>query len=131
MKKAVICGSVTFEEELREWKEKLENKDFKVLKCPAKIKKDNFLDSYKKEFKDHYNAISNADAIFVLNFEKKGIDGYIGAGTFAEMAFAFGLDRDIDVYLLNSLPSEKFPYSDELKWWDNLGWIKYLDKEDY
>ena len=126
-KKVVICASASFEDEIKNWKGKLEDKGFEVIKYPTKIKED-LLTGYKKEFSEHYNIISKADILLVLNLEKKGIPGYIGAGVFAEMAFALGLNRvfnkNIDVCYLNPIPDGKLPYSDELNLWQNLGWIK-------
>ena len=47
---------------------------------------------------------------------------------FAEMAFAIGLNRvlnkNIEVCFLNAIPEGVLPYSDELKLWQDLGWIK-------
>jgi hypothetical protein len=126
-KKIIICASASFENEIREWKNKLGEKGFEVIKYPVKIKGD-FLNNYKKEFSDHYKIISQADILLALNLEKNGIPGYIGAGVFAEMAFALGLNRalgkDIEVRYLNNFPKDKLPYSDELNLWQELGWIK-------
>jgi hypothetical protein len=129
-KKIVICASSSFDNEINEWKEKLEAKNFEVIKYPIKIN-DNFLTNYKKEFTEHYDAISKANIVLALNLEKKGIPGYIGAGVFAEMAFAIGLNKTlnkkIEVCYLNPLPGEILPYSDELKLWQQLGWIKLFE----
>lgn len=129
--KLVICASASFENEIIEWKNKLEKSGYEVIKYPSKIK-NNFLVNYKKEFSEHYDAISKADVLLALNLEKKGIPGYIGSGVFAEMAFAIGLnrilDKKIEVYYLNLIPEKILPYSDELKLWQELGWIKLFDK---
>jgi hypothetical protein len=129
-KKIVICASSSFDKEIIEWKEKLESKKFEVTKYPMKIN-DNFLSNYEKEFTEHYDAISKANILLILNLEKKGIPGYIGAGVFAEMAFAIGLNKTlnkkIEVCYLNPLFEEILPYSDELKFWQQLGWIKLFD----
>ncbi|MCK9445802.1 hypothetical protein M0Q50_02790 [bacterium] len=126
--KIVICSSASFEKEIIELKEKLEKKDFEVIKYPIKLKGDITIE-YEKEFSDHYAAISNSDAIVALNIEKRGIPGYIGPGVFAEMGFAIGLNRslkkNIDVYYINSIP-ENLPYSEELNLWKKLNWIKIL-----
>lgn len=126
MKKLVICASASFEKEIVTYKNKLEKLGYEVIKYPTKIKGD-IVSGYKNEFSCHYNAIDETDAIIVLNLEKKGVKGYIGAGVFAEMAFAIGLNRvfnkKIKVYYLNELP-DSLPYSDELNLWKKLGWIK-------
>jgi hypothetical protein len=125
-KKIVICASASFEIEILEWKNKLEQLGYEVIKYPEKIK-DNFIENYKKEFSEHYIAISKADILLALNLEKKGTKGYIGSGVFAEMAFALGLNRTfnkmIDVRYLNMIPEGILPYADELKLWQELGWI--------
>lgn len=52
--------------------------------------------------REHFKKIEVADAILILNYEKKGIPGYIGGNTFLEMGYAFGLDKK--VYLLYPVP---------------------------
>ena len=130
-RKLVICASASFENDIVEWKNKLENTNFKVIKYPLKIK-DNFLVNYEKEFSEHYNAIFKTDILLALNLEKKGIPGYIGPGVFAEIAFAIGLNKTLDkkikIFYLNPIPEGILPYSDELKLWQELEWIKLFDK---
>ena len=125
--KVVICASASLEKEILEYKKKLNNSGYNVIQYPTKIK-DNFLQNYKQEFTKHYNYISKADIVLALNLKKKNIPGYIGSGVFAEMAFAIGLNKvqkkNIKVRYLNPIPEDKFPYSDELKLWQELGWIK-------
>ena len=126
-RKIVICASASFENEIVEWKNKLEKSGFEIIKYPAKIRGD-FLNGYKKEFSEHYAAICKANIILALNLEKNGISGYIGAGVFAEMAFAIGLNKSLnkklEIYHLNPIPENILPYSDELKLWQELDWIK-------
>lgn len=61
--------------------------------------------------KRYYNFIKGADAILVVNGDKKGIKNYIGGNTFLEMGFAYTMDKKI--FLLNPLPD--MPYRDELE----------------
>lgn len=128
MKKIVICASASFEIEIIDLKDKLKKDGFEVIKYPTKIK-GNLSKGYEKEFSLHYDAITRTDILLVLNLDKKGVPGYIGSGVFAEMAFAIGLNKvfnkNIEVCYLYNLPPEKsLPYSDELKLWEDLGWIK-------
>jgi nucleoside 2-deoxyribosyltransferase len=51
---------------------------------------------------EHFREIDKADAILVLNYEKKHIPGYVGGNTFLEMGYAFGSGKKI--YLLNPIP---------------------------
>ncbi len=52
--------------------------------------------------REHFRKIEQSDAILILNYEKKGIPGYIGGNTFLEMGYAFGLGKK--VYLLHPVP---------------------------
>lgn len=60
--------------------------------------------------KRYYNLIKAADAILVLNADKKGIKNYIGGNTFLEIGFAYILEKKI--YLLNPIP--EVSYRDEI-----------------
>jgi hypothetical protein len=125
--KLVICSSASFEDEIVNWKNKLEDNGFDVIKYPTKIHGD-LANGYKKEFSEHYEAITQTDILLALNLDKKGIPGYIGAGVFAEMAFGIGLNRalkkNIEICYLNTFPKNNLPYLDELNLWQELGWIK-------
>ncbi len=48
------------------------------------------------------DVIDGVDAVLVLNFEKNGMQNYIGGATFLEMYDAFRLDKKI--YLYNEIP---------------------------
>ncbi len=52
----------------------------------------------------HLDKIKESHAILVANYDKKGIEGYIGANTFIEMAFAYALNKKI--YILKSIPDQ-------------------------
>lgn len=52
--------------------------------------------------REHFKKVEAADAILILNYDKKGIKGYIGGNTFLEMGYAFGLGKK--VYLLYPIP---------------------------
>ncbi len=53
--------------------------------------------------REHFRKIELADAILVLNYDKKGIANYIGGNTFLEIGLAFWLGKK--VYLLNPIPT--------------------------
>lgn len=130
-KKVVMCASASLEKEILSWKQKLEE-DFDLIKYPEKLTGD-FLPGYEKEFTDHYKSIVQTDILFILNVEKKGIPGYIGPGVFAEIGFAVGLnrslDKNIEIICLNHIP-DSLAYSEELKFWETLGWIKFRDEDN-
>ncbi len=124
-RKTVICASESFYKESEEWRNRLEAEGFAVIRSVEVIEKS--LKAYQAAHTEHYQKIMGADILFVLNLEKSGIANYIGPSVFAEMAFAIGLNialgKNIQVFCLNSLP-EKLPYSDELRKWKELEWIK-------
>jgi hypothetical protein len=131
MKKIVLIASGTAEKETIKWKDKLEADGFEVLTCPLKIEDGkNFLKEYQKSFNLCYSSIPITDVVLAINIEKNGVKGYIGPGTFAEIAFAIGINRtrnkNIEIYYLNDLPTQGLPYCEELSWWKELGWIKKI-----
>jgi len=126
MKKVTICASTALSNEIATWRMKLENLGYEVIKFPTTDSR-----SYAKIHGDHYKKISESDIVFVLNVEKDGVENYIGPSTFAEIAFAIGLnlalDKKIEIYSLNPLP-RNLPYSKELNLWKGLGWIQDWSK---
>ncbi len=56
--------------------------------------------------REHFKKIDQSDCILVVNYEKKGISGYIGGNTFLEMGYAFGIGKKI--YILNDIPQTDF-----------------------
>ncbi len=49
----------------------------------------------------HLEKIKNSDAVLIANFTKKAIEGYIGANTLMEMAFAYAFQKP--VFVLHTL----------------------------
>uniref|UniRef100_UPI0032166709 hypothetical protein n=1 Tax=uncultured Draconibacterium sp. TaxID=1573823 RepID=UPI0032166709 len=91
----IIAGELTLSEYLAEKSNAGESAD-------RKIKND--------VIRGYFEKIKNADAILVLNFDKKGISNYIGGNTFLEMGFAHVLNKRI--FLYNNIP--EMLYTDEL-----------------
>ena len=89
--------------------EKYANGDKEIVE---KVNKDH--SEVKKEhdaIRWYYNSIANTDAILVCNFEKNGVEGYIGGAVLMELGFAHVLNKKI--FLLNQIPDVK--YVDEIK----------------
>ena len=118
--KIAICGSMTFWQEMRAIKDGLEILGHEVL-----VPKDLYSDDIPIEartdvtdeekitakieydfIREHFRKIEESDAILVLNYEKKGMYGYIGGNTFLEMGHAYGLGKKI--YLLNAVPDMNY-----------------------
>lgn len=122
-KRIVICGSMMFWEEMKKCQSKL-----KEMGIEAIIPKDEngLLENMSdEEFRKFKRKVSSAYlkkireketiAVLVFNEPKKGIDNYIGANTFVELAMAFAWNRTI--FLLNDIYT---PYEDELLAWDAI-----------
>lgn len=127
--KISICGSLDFAFEMKEIAGKLVDLGFEVdLPPTAKmiLEKEVTSEQIKKEKEDgsfsqrvidsdairrYWKIIQNTDAILVVNFDKKGIKGYVGGNSFLEMGFAHILNKKI--YLLNQIP--EMGYKDEIE----------------
>ncbi len=130
--KITICGSIAFFEDMLIIKDKLEKLGHKVDLPPTKILNDK--DEYipvteyynlrksekppawvwvakKKAMLAHFNKVEWADIILVVNQEKNGVAGYIGANTLMEMGLALFLKKPI--YLLNEIP--EISYREEIE----------------
>jgi len=118
--KITICGSMTFYIEMRAIKEGLEVLGHTVF-VPKEVEDetvplealpettDEQKISAKIEYdfiREHFRKVEKADAILVLNYEKKDIPGYIGGNTFLEMGYAFGLGKKI--FLMNPVPEMNY-----------------------
>ena len=117
-----ICGSIKFAPEMKRIAARLREMG-KVVLLPrsAEVLDEEMAvnESYdkaksKREFDAisvHFDKIVEADAILVCNYDKNGIENYIGANTFLEMGFAHYAKKKI--YLMN--PLLDMPYiNDEL-----------------
>lgn len=52
----------------------------------------------KQRFIDeHFTKIRDCDAVLIANYEKHGIPGYVGANTLMELAYAYALNKQINV----------------------------------
>lgn len=130
--KITICGSIAFFEDMLVAKKELEALGHEVDLPPTKIlngqgeyitvaqyyeiRKAGSLETWVWDAKkvamlNHFNKEVWADAILVMNMDKKGIKGYIGANTLIEMGLALFLKKPI--YLFNPLP--EMDYSEEIK----------------
>jgi len=130
--KITICGSIAFYDQMIEVKQKMEVLGHEVRLPPNQIKDANgnlisvkeYYDLRKAEtdanswiwdrkaeaIKCHNEKIAWADAILVLNYDKRDIANYIGANTLMEMGLAFFLNKKI--FLLNSIP--EISYKEEI-----------------
>lgn len=129
--KIIIAGSAKLQDEMKRWVEFWESQDdCIVLNYPKAIPKENFDELYKEVHRNFFLDILKADILFVANEKKNGIDGYIGAETFAEMSFALMQrlinNQDIKIILAHQ-PSKEVACYEEMVLWEKFGWIEYLD----
>lgn len=132
MKKLVISGSSKLQDKVNYWLKYFKDKNYEILDYPKLIEQDNYEKELPKVYEDFYTALENTDVFFLMNEEKKGIKGYIGASAIAELTYVVILNlihnKNIEIYILN-MPSEEVSSYDEVKFWLDMGWIK-LYKED-
>ena len=121
MKTISVCSSSAFYQEVIDIQATLEHRGYTVL-VPAnalEMKRNGDYDvtHYKTWYEDakdyhkksalmrgHFGEIEKADAILVVNNEKRGVPNYIGGNTLIEMSLAFYLNKPI--FVLNELPEE-------------------------
>ena len=132
MKKIVISGSNSLQDKVNYWIEYFKNKNYEVLDYPKSIEKENYEKELPKIYKDFYTALENTEVFFLMNEEKNGIKGYIGASAIAELTYVVMLNlihnKNIDIYILN-MPSQEVSSYDEVKFWLDIGWIKLYKKQ--
>ena len=123
--KICICTSLTFTDEALALQKELEALGHEVLMPNGVInglrKRPIINPILAKTETDaitkHIDKIRESDAILVCNYSKRGIDNYIGANTFIEMAAAHYFGKPI--FVLNELPQQDY-IRDELLAFDNM-----------
>jgi len=120
-KTITLCSSASFYRELLEIEGQLKKRGFRV-KIPytaAKMKKSGDFDiskirtwltnpaDYKiktKLMEGHFRKVVEGDAVLVVNYEKNGIDGYIGGNGLLEMFLAYQNKKPI--FVLNQVSDD-------------------------
>ena len=126
MRKIIIAGSAFFYKEAIEIKNELENKDYYVIDYPKKINDDIELE-YKEAYETFYDNLSKTDDLLLLNLDKKGIEGYIGCESFAELSNLvvkkIQINNDHKIYIYK-MPSKEVGCYDEINHFIELGYIE-------
>ena len=126
MRKIIIAGSATFYKEALELKQELENKNYYVIDYPKKINDDIELE-YKEAYETFYDNLSKTDDLLLLNLDKKGIEGYIGYESFAELSNLvvkkIHINNDHKIYIYK-MPSKEVGCYDEIMHFMELGYIE-------
>jgi hypothetical protein len=113
--KITICGSMQFHTDMRAIREALlvlgheavtplgSDEEIPIEARPDATVEEIITAKIEYDFiREHFKNINWCDGILVLNYDKKGIAGYIGGNTFLEMGHAYGLGKKI--YLLYPVP---------------------------
>ena len=130
-KNIVIIGSSKFLDKIEKLKDYLVQKGYNVIEYPKQI---NHLDEnvYINRYKSFFKALDSSDEIFVANFDKNEIKGYVGAESFAELSFIVAnnvlKNENRKIYLLNE-PSKDVSSYFELNSFIRLGIVKIWDEE--
>jgi diphthamide synthase subunit DPH2 len=127
-KTIVLCSSANFYKHVNEIADELKKMGYKTLvpETAAKMRVSGNYDaqehrSWYRDPKDfaiksrlmrgHFDKVAKGDAILVVNDEKKGTKGYIGANALMEMGLAFFLRKPI--YILDEV-SQDMPIYEEV-----------------
>jgi nucleoside 2-deoxyribosyltransferase len=120
--KIVICGSMSSAQKMLEIKNKLYELGHVVILpkhtekyASGEIRLEDSAESTKNKIeqdliRDYFHEIDRAEAVLVVNVDKRGIKNYIGGNAFLEMGFAHALDKKI--FILNDVPD--MIYTDEI-----------------
>lgn len=126
MRKIIIASSAKFYKEALELKSELENRGYEVIDYPRNIN-DSIQEEYKEAYERFYRNLSKADDLLLLNLDKKGIEGYIGYESFAELSnlvvrkIQENDDHKIYIY---KMPSKEVGCYDEIMHFLELGYIE-------
>lgn len=113
--KITLCSSAKFFERLWVIKASLEERGYEVL-LPSRrdyhhLSEDALAKIQYNLIIEHFGKIDQSHAVYVANYDKNRIPGYIGGNSFLEMGLA--AYRNIPVFLLNEVPRE-VSYREEL-----------------
>lgn len=130
MNKVVISGSSKLQNEIDEWMTHFKNKKDEIIAYPKKI---DTKDELSKEYQTFYRAIEECDVFFLMNEEKKGIKGYIGANGISELTYAIMQNqihnKKIEIVIL-TMPSREVACYDEIAFYLEMNWIKLYNKSE-
>ena len=132
MKKVVIVGSAKLQNNINYWKEKFSNNNYEILDYPKAIEKERFMELYPNVHKEFFENITKTDMLFIMNENKNGKIGYIGAESFAELTFGLAqklvYGKNIELVILK-MPSKEVQCYEEIDLWLKLGWIRLYGEE--
>lgn len=120
-----IAGSAKLSERIDFWREWWQKQGAEVLAYPQVGKAEKYPDLYKR----YFVALDSIELLFVMNEDKAGVQGYIGAQTFAEMSYVNARNllakQQTRIVLLREPAPENACY-DEVKLWLDLDWVEVM-----
>ena len=126
MRKIIIASSAKFYKEALELKSELENRGYEVIDYPRNIN-DSVQEENKEAYERFYGNLSKADDLILLNLDKKGIEGYIGYESFAELSNLvvkkIQENNEHKIYIYK-MPSKEVGCYDEIMHFLELGYIE-------
>lgn len=127
----VISGSANLQDRLEFWKNHFEQKGYQVIGMPEKWSDTrDFKEQLTELYRDFYTSIEDCDTFFLMNEDKNGISGYIGANGTAELVYAVMLNliknKGIEIYIAK-VPEERVLAWDEVVSYLRVGWIKVYE----
>lgn len=126
MEKLVISGSSKLEDKVNYWINFFETKGYEVLNYPKLIEKEHYERNLTEHYESFYSSIEETDIFFLMNEDKNGIKGYVGASAIAEITYAVILNlihnKNIKIYILQE-PDSNLGCYDEIKFWLDMNWI--------
>lgn len=90
------------------------------------------MELYPNVHKEFFENITKTDMLFIMNEDKNGKIGYIGAESFAELTFGLAqkliYGKNIELVILK-MPSKEIQCYEEINLWLKLGWIRLYGEE--
>lgn len=155
MKKLVISGSAAMHGRALYWRGYFEGRGYEVIDWPAPISDDedtlgepqvapglstgrwlrtgdtDYAERMRKVYQRFYRSLDRADVLFVMNEDKNGIEGYIGACTFAELTYTIvnnlNHGHQTEIQLLQ-MPSKSQSCYEEVRFWLDQKMIKLYQR---
>ncbi|MEL6892535.1 MAG: hypothetical protein AAFP84_13115 [Actinomycetota bacterium] len=128
MSTVVISGSVRDQSAVRRWVEYWVGRGNDVVDAPKPIPQSEFHAEYPEVFRHFYDRLADCDVLFVMNEDRDGVVGYVGAATFAELSFAVARNvcghKPVEIVVLKPVGDDVHA-ADEIRLWADLGWITF------
>lgn len=132
--KLVISGSSALQGDIARWKSHFEERGFEVTAIPGPWDSTREpTEQLTEVYTEFYAAIEDCDTFFVMNEDKGGVDGYIGASATAELVYAVVLNllknKGIAIHLAKAPGPNVFAY-DEVMNYLRAGWVTYYEPDE-